>query len=1546
MFLCARTVLGRGIAALAAVLLLVGIYSEALAGVQARSTRSEQGGLIVDLDFPPLELSRERLGRVDWDRLEMPGSGFVGLAGAPDLPAYYKLIRIPDRSDVQVTVLEADFVPLHGLNPMPNQERFHDTRSELPLTWLEDEDVYQVDAEFPGRLWELDEPMLMRDARVVKAGFYPVQVNPLTGEGRYLRHLRVRFEFEGENLVNAGSGPLNDPTPVLQQMIRPQLISALADDVEAMEVTAFNPGRLPGHYLVFANTQALGVAALQNLIEWKRRRGHKVTVVSSADITFNTTNIRNRIIAEYNSADPVDFVLLVGDTDGTYALPTDGTSYDHFYAKIVGNDILGDVAVGRLTCDNAAQLSAICNKIVTYESTPYLDNDSWLTHASLHVGASFCALSMKILSRNIAAELVSRRGYDDIDTNFCVNSSQIISWFNSGISFYNYRGYIGMDGLDYNAVLNLSQGPRTPVATIFTCSTGDFNGGADDASEVFLMAGSAATPGGAVAAMGFATASTHTRYNNVVVGGYYSGLLEHDIPEIGACLLQGKYELYQTLPPGDQGSASNFANWGNLMGDPGTCQWAGVPAPLAVAGLPSTLGVGTDHLALTVTSGGQPVKDVALCAYQNQGGGQLLQIALLTDAAGQVLLPLTGLQVGVLKVTATHHRHVPQLLDLTVAQVDTDLAVTGHSISGPGTLLPGASNQAVSLTLTNVGTQALNGETITFSLAPRFGSLVAPPQTLPNLAPGALTTIEGIALSPASGLTDGDLVPLMLTLTGPVSLTRSAWLPVAAPLPSLVSTSTPGGPLAPGETRPLRLHLQNVGSRTAEDLLVGLASNNAYYGQVASPPQAAGDLAPGGTATVDFNILVNTTTMIGYQLPLGLTWSTSDGATGSSELLAVVGTPALGDPTGPDGYGYWAFENLDNTYDMAPTYSWVPIVPSEGGQGIEVPLNDNGNEQDQSRRVNLPFPFTYYGLTYTSAMVCSNGFISFDDSGFGEVDFRNHYLPSGMGPDAMIAPMWDDHLTTGAAGVWTWFDEVHHRFVITWHNLPMNPNNGGPNTFQLILLDPLFHPTMTGDGPFLFQYNTFNDNQSAGTDFDYCSIGIKDHTSLRGMTLRNVQNNASTMRTPASGTAVFFTTSAASSLTPPELVLGAAEVMVELQSGTPGADSLLIRNDGQLPLIWSAALVDGGLASRDTGGPDAFGYIWKDNTEDGGPVYNWLSPDQRMPITFVDHDTMSESLPLGYLQYLYGASFDQVRVSPNGFIVFGAQSAGSGNIELPALAAPAHMVAAWWDDLKPDPNNPMAVWYWTNQQDSLIVGWDMVPHFNPFISGGPIKAQIVMKANGEVTIQIGHVGGGIYPYNQSGTCGLQGQAGVEGFTFIHDQDVSASIPWAVRLTPPAWVETLGPTNGLVAGGDSTYVHFQFTTVPGFPLPNGVYSTGLLLTCNDLDNMQVTIPVSMEVSGNEVAGGGEQPLSTALAGAWPNPFNPGTRISFSLAQAGPVRLTLYNLLGQEVARLINGAVLPAGQHQAAWDAGRQASGLYLAVLEAGGTRDELKLMLMK
>lgn len=88
-----------------------------------------------------------------------------------------------------------------------------------------------------------------------------------------------------------------------------------------------------------------------------------------------------------------------------------------------------------------------------------------------------------------------------------------------------------------------------------------------------------------------------------------------------------------------------------------------------------------------------------------------------------------------------------------------------------------------------------------------------------------------------------------------------------------------------------------------------------------------------------------------------------------------------------------------------------------------------------------------------------------------------------------------------------------------------------------------------------------------------------------------------------------------------------------------------------------------------------------------------------------------------------------------------------------------------------------------------------------------------------------------------------------------------------------------------------------------------------------------------------------PAEFSLAQNYPNPFNPNTRIEYKLAIREYVRLNVYNMLGQEVATLVDG-VRDAGTYNAEWNASGVPSGIYWYRIDAGNFSETRKMILMK
>lgn len=92
-------------------------------------------------------------------------------------------------------------------------------------------------------------------------------------------------------------------------------------------------------------------------------------------------------------------------------------------------------------------------------------------------------------------------------------------------------------------------------------------------------------------------------------------------------------------------------------------------------------------------------------------------------------------------------------------------------------------------------------------------------------------------------------------------------------------------------------------------------------------------------------------------------------------------------------------------------------------------------------------------------------------------------------------------------------------------------------------------------------------------------------------------------------------------------------------------------------------------------------------------------------------------------------------------------------------------------------------------------------------------------------------------------------------------------------------------------------------------------------------------------------GGEIPAVFDLAQNYPNPFNPSTTIRFDLPVHSPVVLTVYSMLGQRIAVLVN-EELPAGRHEVRFDASSLPSGVYVYSMQAGSFIRHRKLLLLR
>lgn len=322
------------------------------------------------------------------------------------------------------------------------------------------------------------------------------------------------------------------------------------------------------------------------------------------------------------------------------------------------------------------------------------------------------------------------------------------------------------------------------------------------------------------------------------------------------------------------------------------------------------------------------------------------------------------------------------------------------------------------------------------------------------------------------------------------------------------------GVLEPGETAWVTVTLRNDGSEDLDDV-TGVLSANDQYLVVTDSEGAFGPIsAGGGTAGCGgnaFRVSVSPSAPPAHQTSFTLAASGDEVAYRYSQNCSfslTLGGAVLAGPCGPDTYGYYAYDTGDAWTGRAPVYDWVELV----GTGSLITAITNNDAAVTT--ITLPFTFRYYGTDYTQISACSNGFISMgvEDYRFGD----NGGIPDAAGPDAMVAPMWDDLNPQAAGDIYQWSDTANHRYIIQFDAVP-HYGGANPETFEVIWLDPAYYPTASGNGIILFQYQVVG---AVGTT----TIGIENPAQTYGIQYQYNGSYDPAAATIVAGQAIKFTT--------------------------------------------------------------------------------------------------------------------------------------------------------------------------------------------------------------------------------------------------------------------------------------------------------------------------------------------------------------------------------------------------------------------------------------
>ncbi len=886
---------------------------------------------------------------------------------------------------------------------------------------------------------------------------------------------------------------------------------------------------------------------ISTFVSFKASQGFDVIVKKLSDAGSSADDIKTTISNRLDEDPLLEYVLLIGEVNEgsgsiipTFYYGDANDVTDQKYSHILGDDFIPDIFVGRMSVTSVTELMVVTQKTIKYHRDPLAINSDWLNKALVVAGNYSNSIPVpttpKWTSYWLRDELLDN-GYASVDTVYYPPTQQgaslISASIDAGVGIVNYRGWGDANGWHYpefhvSDVAELNNGWMTPVFTSFVCNANDFGNPTVPTcfGESLIRAGTPTNPRGGVAVIGPSDLHTSTKFNNVINAYMFDAMLDGGVTELAPAMLAGQLGLLTEFPhldgPGE-GQEFYFHVY-NILGDPSLSVHLATPDEFSIEA--DSVWSSDGFVSMTVTnSGGNPIRDAVIAVMADDS----LIAKGITNSGGQFQVSVNPGDAAALDIYANKNGFIQGHNEVTIHESGQSIEFVGYVLhdNGNGMLDPGE-KVAVFPILRNTSDIMIQGGTGAVSSSSNI-DLIDSTFTYSDISEGSEVTASDsiviqhlgsghVIISVQLENEEGDL---MIRMSNPIVEIDIE--------PSSSQNSDFTTSLIPALT------LYNFSSASFDSLnvrLISLSDSITISGWAIEEPPFA--LSAWDTAYVDLNHLSLNFggASSGSELSLAALLTHHDYIIDSIRIDFSVDPPDSTHPIVPSEYGYWSYDDIDSGYTQTPEYNWIELDPAHGGSGGTAYVLDD----DDHIRIDLPFAFQYFGNSYDQITISSNGWTSFETT---PVDyFWNFSIPMAMGPNAMLAPFWDDLETIDTDGddaidvwinVFTRYDETEGRFIIEWSRALNGYDEATEETFEIILYSQSSMPTTSGDGVIEFQYYNID---NVDVTKNYSTVGIESPDKNDGLQITFNNTYTSGAAELDSGRVIRFTTEAPENYVP------------------------------------------------------------------------------------------------------------------------------------------------------------------------------------------------------------------------------------------------------------------------------------------------------------------------------------------------------------------------------------------------------------------------------
>ena len=920
--------------------------------------------------------------------------------GDADLPVLQRLIRVPFGSEMAIKILNTEDTIIdlsdfgYEIPVFPNQPSV--SKSAIDFPFYMNETYYNLD-KFTGNDLVTTELLgKMRGQQLARLKVSPIQYNPSTNQLKIITKMEVKIIFKNINISEDVSNRMKYYSPEFETLFKScvNYTSVAEKDV----ITTY-----PVKYVIIADP--MYQAALQPLVDWKKKKGFLVVEEYTNNPSVGTTNtsIHTFIKDMYDNATASDpaptYLLLIGDIGQVPSFNTGQHVSDMYFCEFDGNgDFYPEMYYGRFSAVTATDIEVQVNKTITHEQYLFPDpsfldevvlvagvDGSWApTHGNGQI--NYGTDNYFNTQHGLTVYNYLYGSGSPITSDMSGASAAIIADVSAGVGFANYTAHCGSSGwsdpsFEVSDVPGLQNIDQYGFMVGNCCQSNTFDNPVCFGEKLLR-----ANNKGAVGYIGgsnntywdedfwWAVGSTSNITANPTYAGTGLGLYDALMHENGEAQADWFFTAGQMIHSGNlavtQAGGSEQYYWEiyHLMGDPSLMPYIGVPTVLSVSHQNATP-VGTTSLMVTT-------EENAYVALSMNG---VLLDAQLAGPTGIINLSFSAIaNVGNADIVVTKQFKQPYISTINIISPNTPFVIYNtHTLNDPtgNNNLEADYNELIELDveLNNVGSQPTQNVNVVISTTDSYVTLIDSTDFLATVnANNTINISSPFTFQVANFVADQHMVTFNLTITDNQSNSWNSTLfvtlnaPILGDVNFIIDDATTGngnGKLDAGETLDLIVDVENSGHAEIMNMNAVLGTLSSYVAVNNPLGVNVNSLMPLAQQSTVFNITIDPNTPMGTlaEFPFDITDGTYSHSTIFNETIGVI----------DEDYETGDFSN----------YSWVQ------GTYPWVITNANPHEGVNCSRSSFNLPDNQDSEMSVELDVLSSGSISFYKKLSSEEDY-------------------------------------------------------------------------------------------------------------------------------------------------------------------------------------------------------------------------------------------------------------------------------------------------------------------------------------------------------------------------------------------------------------------------------------------------------------------------------------------------------------------------------------------------------------------------------